>query len=124
MSNYKLVATLGAILFGGLFIGMLVSPGAVITSWGVSSTAEAEFVERRLGASFLGFAIMCVLSRNLPASAARRAIALGFATALLVVAGFGIYELARGFAGPQIRVAIAIELAFAAGFIATGRRSG
>jgi len=123
MISYKFVSTAGAVLFGGLFLAILFNAGGVIGSWGVATTPEAEFVGRRLAASFLGLAVMCILSRNLAASEARRTLALGISAALLMVATFGIYEYLRGFAGSGILTAIGFELVFAAGFIATGRQS-
>ncbi len=119
--TFRHMATIGAILFGFLFLELVIDVSLLIGPWGVEPTPEAGFMGRRLAAGFLGFAVICGLSRTLPASPARRAISLGIAAALLVVAGFGLYELARGFAGTGILPAVAVEVALAVGFLATGR---
>ena len=119
--TYKRVAMIGAILFAVLFLELLIDVSLLIGPWGVEHTPEAGFIGRRLGAGFLGFAVILWLSRSLPASAARRAIALGIATALVVVAGFGLYELTRGFASAGILAAVAVELGLASALFVTGR---
>ena len=121
--TYRHVALLGALLFAVLFLELLIDARLLIGPWGVDATPEAAFMGRRLGAAFLGFAVIFWLSRNLPASEARRAIALGISTALCVVACFGLYEFLRGFAGPGIFLAIAVEVLLAAGLLATGRKA-
>lgn len=120
--SYQRVAILGTVLFAMLFAGLVIAPILVIGPWGVAVTPEAAFMGRRLAAAFLGFAVLCFLSRNLPAGAARRAISFGIATALLCVAGFGVWEMLRGFASPGILMGIAVELGFAFGFLQAGRK--
>lgn len=121
--TYKTVATLSAILFAVLFIGLLVAPIMVVGSWGIELTPEVQFMGRRLGASFLGIAVLSWLSRDLVASEGRRAIALGISAALICVAGIGVWEIARGFAATGLLLSVVIELGFAAGFLMTGRRA-
>ncbi len=64
----------------------------------------------------LGFAILSWSARTAPPSPYRT----GFCFAAIVVTGglavLGLYELARGFAGPLILIAIVIEIVLAALF--------
>lgn len=75
-----------------------------------------DFLARRAAMLFLGIAILSFLARDAPASILRNAIAIAFAVMLLGLAATGLYEYARGYAGPGIWIAIVTEVAFAVAF--------
>ena len=119
--TYKLMASLTGALFAVLAAAFLIAPDLVTSGWGLSLENESAFMGQRLAAAFAGFAVMGFLSRSLEPSPARRAIALGITTSMVIVAVVGLAGLARGIVGPGILLAVLVELALAVGLIATGR---
>jgi len=127
MPSYLLSCKLAALLAGVLFISYFVFPTQQIAMFGIPASETGEFVARRTGMLLLGFAVLSWSARTAPPSPYRT----GFCFAAIVVTGglavLGLYELARGFAGPLILIAIAIEIVLAAMFarhVLVGNRQG
>lgn len=113
------VAIFGAGLFFVLALILIVDPRILLASWGVDVTPEAAFMGRRLATGFVGFSVILWMARKSPRSEARSAIGFGIAAALVLVALFGTYELARGFASVGIISAILTEVVLAVALIVT-----
>ncbi|WP_435205878.1 hypothetical protein [Tateyamaria sp. 1078] len=108
-------------LFSVLAVAFFAVPNVVTAAWGLMLAGDAAFMGQRLAAAFAGFAVMLFLVRDAPPSPARRALASGVATALLLVAGVGVLGMAQGVVGGGILLAIAVELVIAMALILTGR---
>ena len=121
--TYKQVSIAGAVLFLGLALGLVFMPAALFDGWNVSKTPETLFLARRLAAGFFGFATIFWLGRNAAPSEARLAISYGLSVAMLFVAGFGVFEMARGFVGVSILTSVLVELALAACLVLTARKA-
>ena len=118
---FKSVATLGAMLFSVLAVAFFVVPDVVTAAWGMMLEGDAAFIGQRLAAAFSGFAVMLFLVRDAPPSPARRALAFGVATAMLLVAAVGALGLMQGTVGGGILLAISVELVIGGALILTGR---
>jgi hypothetical protein len=116
MSFYAVaVATsiVGLVLgFGWLLVGKL-----VLKRWNVVGNPEALLVGRRLGAAYIGIALMLFLGRDAPGSELRDAVCLGLLVILAALAALGLLELKAGRAGRGILVSVVIEALLAAGFV-------
>ncbi len=100
-----------------LFACLLLAPGLVLALFAVPIDAPAGFLARRAAMLFLGFAVLSYLARDVPHSSARQAVAAGVGASMLGLAMLGLAELARGYAGPGILLAVVGELAFAVGHL-------
>jgi hypothetical protein len=108
------VATSIAVLllgFGWLFVGSL-----VLKRWGLEANPLGLLVGRRLGAAYVGIAIMLFLGRSAPPSALRSAVSIAMLVALALLAILGIVEFRAKRAGKGILVSVALEVLLAAGF--------
>jgi hypothetical protein len=104
----------GAVLgLAWLFVGSL-----VLKRWHVDANPTGLLVGRRLGAAYLGIAIMLFFARSAPASELRTAVSLGLLVALTLLAALGLFELRAGRAGKGILVSVGLEVVLAAGFLA------
>jgi hypothetical protein len=75
--------------------------GSVLKEWGVEATAGAQMLFRRMGAIYLGVALMFFLGRSAPPSDIRSAVCLVTAgvAALLASLGFAEYRARRAGVG-------------------------
>lgn len=122
MLNYKtLASTAAAICFALAGIWMF-APDVMLGLWLVTYTASAGFVARRMACLFLALGILFFKTRHSSPSPVRTAVLSSFAIGCSVLAALGLFELARGQAGPGILSAIAVEIALAAAFGALARR--
>lgn len=78
----------------------------------------ALLVGRRLGAVYVGMAVLLLLVRSAPASDLRTGLCLGLALVMALLAATGLYEFAGQRAGRGILVSVAVEVLLAAGFLA------
>lgn len=102
-----------------LAFAWLFAPQFMLTLWGVDGYTEAAgLVARRGGALFLGIGVMFMMARRAPALPGSTVMSAGFAVACLSLAVLGLVEFAGGHAGVGILSAVAVELAFALGFVA------
>ena len=118
---FRSVATLGATLFSVLAVAFFAVPNVVTAAWGLLLEGDAAFMGQRLAAAFAGFAVMLFLVRDAPASPARRAVAFGVATALLLVACVGVLGMIQDTVGGGILLAIVVEVVIGAALILSGR---
>lgn len=71
---------------------------------------------RRIGALYLGLALMFFLGRTAAPSDLRSAVCLGMGVATLLLAGLGLFELSTGRVTSGIIVPTIIETVLAAAF--------
>lgn len=95
-----------------LFLGNL-----VVARWQIEPTDAVLLLERRIGALYIGLAVMYYVARLAPISLARTALSAGTAVALSGLACLGVYEFASGRVGPGIFVSAGIELLIAFAYI-------
>jgi hypothetical protein len=93
-----------------LFVCLLLFPGAIFALFGMEGTESAEIMSRRASMLFMGFAVICWSARNAEDSASRRAVSAGLATAMLGLAGTGLFELGRGAVGLGVLPAVVAEV--------------
>ncbi len=114
--SFTLVAIATSIAALLLAIGWLFAGGAVLKQWGIELNAVGQLVGRRIGAVYLGIALLLFLGRSAPPSDLRSSICVGMFVSLAILAGLGLFELRSGRAGNGILVAAVSEIVLAAGW--------
>ncbi len=114
---YRTVATYAAALSFALCAALVFMPGVIHWFFGIEAHASSNFMARRAAMLFLGYGLLCYLSRNAPHTPLRDMICLSMSGMMAGVALMGLYEFWRGFAGVGILLAVAVELGFAYGFV-------
>ena len=109
-----LVMTCAGCLLGGRFI---FAGGSVLKEWGVEATPGAIIVFRRIGAIYLGLALMFFLGRQAQPSDLRSAVCLVMGGAITLLAGLGLFEFLARRVGPGVFRSVVGEAALAAGFV-------
>jgi hypothetical protein len=109
-----LVMTAAGSLLGVRFI---FAGASVLKEWGLEDTAGSVVLFRRIGAIYLGFALIFFLGRAAPPSDMRSAVCLVTGGAIALLACLGLYEfLARRVSAGIFRSVVA-EAVLAACFI-------
>ncbi|MBX9611996.1 MAG: hypothetical protein K2X51_10295 [Burkholderiales bacterium] len=116
--TFNLIATATAIAGLLLGIGWFVAGGPMLQRWGIAPNPAALLVGRRLGAVYLGIAVMLFFGRAAPPSALRTLVCVALLVALSLLALLGLFELKAGRARRGILVAVVLEALLAAGFAA------
>jgi hypothetical protein len=109
-----LVMALGGCLLGVRFI---FAGGSVLKEWGMEETAGALVLFRRIGAIYLGLALMFLLGRAAAPSDIRSAVCLVTGGAIALLACLGLFEFLARRASAGIFRSVAGEVVLAAGFI-------
>ncbi len=115
--RFKLRAVATAIVTAVLGLAYLAAGSLLIGGWGIEPTDGALLFGRRIGAVYVGFAVMFFLARSAPASVARTALAAGAVVVTSALALLGVLEFAAGHAGAGIFASAAVELALAIGYV-------
>ncbi len=115
--SFKTVATITAIVGFALGAAYLFFGSLVVGRWQIEPTDGILLLARRIGALYLGLAVMYFLARSAPVSVARTALSAGTAVALSILALLGIFEFAAGRVGPGIFVSAGLELLIALAFV-------
>jgi hypothetical protein len=109
-----LIMTCAGCLLGVRFI---FAGGSVLKEWGIEKTAGSLVVSRRIGAIYLGLALMFFLGRAAAPSDFRSAVCLVTGGGIALLACLGLFEfLARRVSGGIFRSVIG-EAVLAAGFL-------
>ena len=111
-------ATAVATSIAALILGLcwLFAGSLVLKRWGLEANALGLLVGRRLGAAYLGIAMMLFLARSAPPSEFRSSVSIAMLAALVLLALLGLIELKAKRVGRGILVSVAAELVLAAGF--------
>lgn len=89
---------------------------SLLKEWGIEVTDAPLVICRRLGAVYLGLALLFFLGRAAPPSELRSAVCLGVASMSALLAGLGLFELRAGRVRARILVPVVIEAVLAACF--------
>jgi len=106
-------------VFGGFVLGLrfLFAGASVLRQWGIEATDGPLVMGRRIGALYLGLALLFFLGRTAGPSDLRSAVCLGMSVASALLAGLGLYERRAGRVSSVVVVPAVIEALFAAGFV-------
>jgi hypothetical protein len=108
------VMSLGGCILGFRFI---FAGASLLKEWGIEATDGPLVICRRLGAVYLGLALMFFLGRSAAPSDLRSAACLGIGGASALLAGLGLFELSAGRISSRIMVPAIVEIVLAAGFV-------
>lgn len=114
---FKFMCTFTAVLACGLFLTLSLMPALIYWLFSVTPHETADFLARRAAMLFGAFGVLSFLAASARSHEARFIVGLSIALAMFGLGLLGLYELARGFAGPGILLAIGIELAICIGFL-------
>ena len=109
MLPFKTLSQLTAFIASALFVVLLAVPELLFFIFAVDGNAEAYFFGRRAAMLFLGFAVLAWAGRNAALSQSRQAVCLAISVSMLAMAGLGVAEYLRGFAGAGIALAVLTE---------------
>ena len=116
--SYTLAAVATSIAGLLLGLGWLCAGSLLLKRWGLEATPPALLVGRRLGAAYLGIAVMLFLGRSAPPSDLRSAICIAMLVALSLLAILGLVEFTARRAGSGILVSVVLEVVLIFGFAA------
>ena len=108
-----LIMTCAGCLLGLRFI---FAGGAVLKEWGVEATAGSLILFRRIGAIYLGLALMFFLGRAAAPSDLRSAVCLVTGGAIALLACLGLFEFLARRVGVGVFRSVVGEAALAVGF--------
>ncbi len=105
--------------FAGIVLGLrfIFAGGSVLKEWSIDVTDGALVICRRLGALYLGLALMFFLGRTAPPSDLRAAVCMGIGATSALLACLGLFEFWAGRVGSRIVVPAVVEAVLAAGFV-------
>lgn len=101
-----------------LGLGWLFAGSFLLKRWGLDANPQGLLVGRRLGAVYVGIAILLFLGRTAPPSELRSAVSMAMLIALLLLALLGLFEFKAKRAGRGILISVVLEVLLAAGFAA------
>jgi hypothetical protein len=115
--TFKLMAYV--MTFGGSVLGLrfVLAGASVLREWGIEATDGPLVTCRRIGALYLGLALMFFLGRTAAPSDLRSAVCLGVGGAIALLACLGLFEFSAGRVTAGIIVPAIVEAVIAAGFV-------
>ena len=99
-----------------LGIGWALGGTLLLRRWGMEAHADGLLAGRRLGAAYLGIALMLFLGRSAPPSQLRDAVCAGMLCALVLMAASGVLEFKAGRVRAGILASVVLEAALGFGF--------
>jgi hypothetical protein len=115
--SFRGTALITAIVTSMLGVGYLVAGRILVGRWQIEPTESVLLFGRRIGALYLGLAVIFFLARSAVASVARTALCSGAAVTCSLLAFLGLFELSAGRAGAGILASVAVELLLAVAFL-------
>ena len=115
--RFRAVAVTTAVVTLVLGVGYLFAGSLMVGRWRIESTTSVLLLGRRIGALYVGLAVIFFLARSTALSAARTALCAGAAVTCSLLALLGVYEFSVGHAGPGILVSVALEALLALAYI-------
>ena len=103
----------------GCLLGLrfIFAGGSVLKEWGIEATDGSLVVSRRIGAIYLGLALMFFLGRAAAPSDLRSAVCLVTGGAIALLACLGLFEFRAGRVSAGIFRSVVVEAVLAAGFV-------
>jgi hypothetical protein len=114
--TFKIMALVTTFAGGVLGLRFIFAGASILQQWGIEASAGSLVVCRRLGALYLGIALMFFLGRTAAPSDLRSAVCLGMGGAIALLACLGLFELWAGRVSSGIVVPAIVEMVLAAGF--------
>lgn len=114
--SFTLVATITSIAGILLGLGWLFAGKILLKRWDIDAHQDGLLVGRRLGAVYVGTAIILFLGRSAPASDLRTGLCVGVLLVMSLLAILGVIEFVARRANVAILVSSAIEVILAVGF--------
>jgi len=108
-----IVTCLAALL---LATGWLFAGGLMLKRWRIEPSIGALLVGRRIGAVYLGVALLCFLVRSTTSMELITSVSMFAVLVNALLAGLGLYEYRARRAGPAILVSVAVEILLLLGF--------
>jgi hypothetical protein len=115
--TFKLLAYVMTIAGCVLGVRFIFAGASVLKEWGIEPTDGPSVICRRLGALYLGLALMFFLGRAAGPSDLRSAVCLGMGGASALLAALGLFEFSAGRVSSGIIVPAIVEIVLAAGFV-------
>lgn len=105
--------------FAGCLLGLrfIFASEDVLKEWGIEATNGSLVVSRRLGAIYLGLALMFFLGRSAGPSDLRGAVCLVTGGVIALLAGLGFFEFRARRLSVGVFRSIVVEALLAAGFV-------
>jgi hypothetical protein len=100
-----------------LGLRLIFAGGSVLKEWGIEATVGSLVISRRIGAIYLGLALMFFLARAAAPSDHRSAVCLVTGGTIALLACLGLFEFLAGRASAGIFVSVIAETILAAGFV-------
>jgi hypothetical protein len=114
--SFAIVATVTSVAGLMLGIGWIFAGTTLFKRWGIEAHPDGLLVGRRLGAVYLGIAIMLFFGRSASASDLRTALCIGMLFGMLVLAILGVVEFRARRANAVILASSVLEVFLAVGF--------
>jgi hypothetical protein len=99
-----------------LATGWLTAGQLMLKRWRIEPTVGALLVGRRIGAVYLGVALLCFLVRSTTSVELITSVSMFAVLVNALLVGLGLYEYRAGRAGPAILASVAVELLLLLGF--------
>jgi hypothetical protein len=99
-----------------LATGWLIAGRLMLRRWRIEPSVGALLVGRRIGAVYLGVALLCFLVRSTTSVELITSVSMFAVLVNALLAGLGLYEYRAGRAGPAILASVAVELLLLLGF--------
>jgi len=115
--TFKIIAYVMSV--AGLILGLrfIFAGASLLKEWGIQATDGPLVICRRLGAVYLGLALMFFLGRTAAPSDLRSAVCLGMGAASALLACLGLFELWARRVSSRIIVPAIVEMVLAGGFV-------
>jgi len=108
-----IVTCIAALLLG---TGWLFAGRLMLRRWRIEPSVGALLVGRRIGAVYLGVALLCFLLRSTTSVELITSVSVFAVLVNALLAGLGLYDYRAQRAGPAILVSVAVELLLLLGF--------
>src|SRR5215468_5980119 len=117
--TFKIMAY--AMTLGGCVLGLrfIFAGASVLKEWGIEASDGPLVICRRIGALYLGLALMFFLGRTAGPSDLRSAVCLGMGAAIALLAGLGLFEYWAGRVSSRIVIPAVVEIVLAAALVWT-----
>jgi hypothetical protein len=114
--TFRIMAYVMTLAGGVLGLRFIFAGASLLREWGIETAEGPLVVCRRLGALYLGLALLFFLGRSATPSDLRSAVCLGIGGASALLAFLGIFELRAGRVSSGVIVPAVVEMVLAAGF--------
>ncbi len=115
--TFRFINLAASVVCAILGVVLIFLPDLIYFIFSLTGDAVGDFLAKRAGMLFFGFATLLYLSRNTQDLNARSAISWGLVVAMGGLAMLGAYEYFRGYVGVGIWLAIVTEISFVIGYI-------